>query len=698
MMLPLAMSLTGIGMTTLLVLGFGFVIFWHELGHFLAAKWVGIRVEQFAVGFGHALVSWRKGIGFRVGNTQKEYREKAQAYLARKGDQSVAEAGYSDAQIGAAGDEMGLGQTEYRLNWIPLGGYVKMLGQDDLKPDAIAEDPNAYNKKSVPARMLVISAGVIMNIILAAIMFMVLFLIGFNVAPAWVGNLVPGSPAQKAGLKVGDHILYFDGKSQDDFTKITLNTALAPAGPVPMVIDRPDPNDPSKLTRMELTVTPARSAADKGFLQIGFSAPAKLAGVKKGPDVEYDKQKLVKYYPAEALLIEPGDNIIAVNGQPVNVDDFIKFDAILQSSYGKPISLTIESADKQVRKDQVFQPHFEEPFVGPFNIAGFLPRSAIYSIQESSPLVDLAQPGDVIEALRDVDTLPHPSRDALMDRLAKDAEGGKALSFDLLRNDKPEKVGPISKYVSLGEGRKGLGIVPTLDEQHTVVAGVVSDSAAAASGFKGGEKILSISGKPVATWYDVHRILSGLQPSATDKTVTVKIQCDDGLAGTNSKDLKLSEADLTALRQIRYQSTLALAEYTKPRKTTSPLIAAKWGVTETRDFILQFYLTLRRMVSGSISPSNMMGPVGIFYGGSRFAQKGMDWLIWFLAMISANLAVVNFLPIPVVDGGQFMFLILEKIKGSPLSPRAMAIAQYVGLAFLAAVVLFVTYHDILRMV
>ena len=102
------------------------------------------------------------------------------------------------------------------------------------------------------------------------------------------------------------------------------------------------------------------------------------------------------------------------------------------------------------------------------------------------------------------------------------------------------------------------------------------------------------------------------------------------------------------------------------------------------------------MVGGSVSPSNMMGPVGIFIGGARFAFKGVDWLLWFLCMISANLAVVNFLPIPVVDGGQFLFLILEKIKGAPLSPRTMIVAQYVGLAFLAAVVLFVTYNDILR--
>jgi regulator of sigma E protease len=57
----------------LLVFGFGFVIFWHELGHFLAAKWSDVKVEQFAVGFGQALISWRKGLGFRVGTSKQEY-------------------------------------------------------------------------------------------------------------------------------------------------------------------------------------------------------------------------------------------------------------------------------------------------------------------------------------------------------------------------------------------------------------------------------------------------------------------------------------------------------------------------------------------------------------------------------------------------------------------------------------------------
>src|ERR1700722_16921080 len=67
-----------------LALGFGFVIFWHELGHFVAAKSVGIKVEQFAVGFGQAVLAWRKGVGIRVGNTQKDYQTRIEAYLKEK--------------------------------------------------------------------------------------------------------------------------------------------------------------------------------------------------------------------------------------------------------------------------------------------------------------------------------------------------------------------------------------------------------------------------------------------------------------------------------------------------------------------------------------------------------------------------------------------------------------------------------------
>ena len=139
-----------------------------------------------------------------------------------------------------------------------------------------------------------------------------------------------------------------------------------------------------------------------------------------------------------------------------------------------------------------------------------------------------------------------------------------------------------------------------------------------------------------------------------------------------------------------------LHDRVEPRTATGPLQAAAWGVTETRDFVMQFYLTLQRMFQGSVSYKNMMGPVGIFDAGRKFAYKGNDWLIWFLAMISANLAVVNFLPIPIVDGGLFTFLVIEKIQGKPLSAKTQSVAQVVGLAVILSIFLLVTYQDITR--
>src|SRR5690349_17589219 len=98
----------------LLVFGFGFVVFFHELGHFLAAKWAGVKVEQFAVGFGHAMFSWRKGIGMRFGSTAAEYERRISEYLARESPESASEP--SSEQTLKTVQALGLGETEYRLN------------------------------------------------------------------------------------------------------------------------------------------------------------------------------------------------------------------------------------------------------------------------------------------------------------------------------------------------------------------------------------------------------------------------------------------------------------------------------------------------------------------------------------------------------------------------------------------------------
>ena len=118
----------------LVIFGFGMIIFVHELGHFLAARWAGIRVLAFAVGFGPAVVSWRKGMGMRRGSGEGEVEALLTRESGRRGESREA----------ARSALSQLSHTEYRLNMLPFGGYVKMLGQEDLSPSAVSAEKDSY--------------------------------------------------------------------------------------------------------------------------------------------------------------------------------------------------------------------------------------------------------------------------------------------------------------------------------------------------------------------------------------------------------------------------------------------------------------------------------------------------------------------------------------------------------------------------
>jgi regulator of sigma E protease len=672
----------------LVLLAFGFVIFWHELGHFLAARWAGVRVEQFAVGMGQALISWRKGIGVRVagfgrkgfhwGSTQEAFDKRIDEEHARSGNGRPASA-LSTYERYEIARKLGIGETEYRLAWVPLGGYVKPTGQDDLRPAAEvgADDPHAFGAKPVGKRMVIISAGVIMNVILAFGVYVLLFLTGFNSPPAVVGFVSPGSPAMEAGLQVGDRIKTINGNVQEDYTKIAMNVALLrDDGPAEFVVERPGMSEP-----VTLQIKPIRTAASFNMPAIGVMPGVTL---KSGVGVTKDQMRFVS---PELAALPQGAVITHINGQAVEVNDYHKLDAAIQAYDGTPIKLTIQHPDQStVEHTLVPDIGFNGFAAEPLSVAGLRPRVRIESVVADSPAQKAGvEPGDVVAQLSIVETadaLRPVNAGDFVEWIGRASKARHSVRLSLIRDGNPIPAIDIKP-----EGTIGVGV--GYESQRAIVGEVVDRSTADSAGIRTGDRLVSVGGTPVETWFDAIRQLR----NATVGSVPVTIARGEQ---TLEIALPLDKYDLAELADLRFGHSLPLAQLIEPRQTSNPILAGKWGIEETKQSIFQVYLTLQRLIQGTVPLKNLSGPIGILSAGSSAADRGIDYLLWFTAMISANLAVVNFLPIPIVDGGLFLFLLLEKFTGRPPSPRLQNAAQLFGLALLGSLFLFVTYHDVLR--
>jgi len=129
-----------------------------------------------------------------------------------------------------------------------------------------------------------------------------------------------------------------------------------------------------------------------------------------------------------------------------------------------------------------------------------------------------------------------------------------------------------------------------------------------------------------------------------------------------------------------------------------PFAAVPVALRETARMAGDSLGMMRRIVTGSASLQNISGPVTIARVANVSAKRGLDWFLYFLALLSLSLCIINLLPIPILDGGHLLYYLIELVKGSPLSERAMAAGQYVGLALLAGLMGLAFYNDILGLV
>lgn len=218
-------------------------------------------------------------------------------------------------------------------------------------------------------------------------------------------------------------------------------------------------------------------------------------------------------------------------------------------------------------------------------------------------------------------------------------------------------------------------------ENKPVLGQIIEGYPAEQSGLKEGDRILSINGKPVTEWLDIRNNIAeaGTQPIPfeiqRDKeklTITVT-------PGVNPETGKPFIGVVSSLKNVRL----------------SPVQAAVASVTATKNIIKNMYASLYHMVTGKTN-AEFSGPVGVAKMAGEVAHKGFDRLMQFTAMLSLNLAIINLLPLPALDGGHFVILLIEALTGHKLGKTAMQNIQKVGVAMILALTIFATFKDLTR--
>ncbi len=650
----------------LVVVGFGLIIVIHELGHFVAARWAGIRVFAFAVGFGPAVASYRKGMGWRRGSSEADYR----ATLADRG---------LTVHDAAPGD---ISPTEYRLNWLPFGGYVKMLGQEDANPNATSHAADSYQNCHPAKRLVVISAGVVANVVLAAFIFMFVFMVGLQTEPPRLGLVATDGPAAaalpvdptviEAGLRPGDTVLEIGGREARSFNDIMLASAMAqPGRAIDVMVERRGYEQP-----LAFEVMPRTSPAT-GLQEIGI-APAQSnevfddAGDREGFDRVMTMLGLEGVPPAARLVsAQIGDAV------PQDVEDAGLLTTVFAESQGKPVT--------------------ESPQT---HLLGCFPVLAVGPLDESARGFELGlREGDVFIRLG---SLEYPSITDGSDEIRRHA--GKDIPIAVIR-------GGETIEFSASVSRAGqVGFIPeqTLDQallaRPSSVEGLVQPAIDRA-----GLTVVSIAGVPVSTFAEIRSALldataeAASQDSAASVEFSVRLPGGEpGTTAVQQRTLELAPEQVATLHDLGFAPPIGLMSAFKPAEFTlradGPIDSVRVGLAETHRVMLMTYVTFARLFQGSVKVEHLKGPVGIAHLGTRVADRGLIWLLFFMALISVNLAVVNFLPIPIVDGGQFLFILFEWVRGKPVPEAVQSVATIAGLLLIGAAFLIVSFIDIRNVV
>jgi membrane-associated protease RseP (regulator of RpoE activity) len=683
------------------ILGFCFVIVIHELGHFVFAKWAGVKVLTFSVGFGPAV--WSKQIG----------------------------------------------ETKYQIALLWLGGYVQMLGEGEN--DAGREDPRSFAAAKPKWRALILIGGVLFNLVSSWLILVALASYGMPLRrpvvggfdtimpdPEHPGEVLP-SPAARLGLKVGDEIRVVNGvrtRSADE-----LMIQVAQNGGVPLRLEvRRDGHD---LTLTGDGAVTALRSAQRGAPMLGIEiATSRTIGFVI--DAVGERLDVVPRRTWELLEID-GVDVTKERGQAVL--------RMLDAKLGEEVTLAFLQPDGMRH-----QTTLRWGGLSPDELALGLPVRVRDEPDAGTPAATAGiHAGDLLTAC---DGQPIRGTTSLSAAVQRAADNGRPLTLELWRGRERSELTMSPVPGPDGKARIGVPIEPLLCGWLPVVAPVWQGGGLAAGGALAGDALLSLDlahldrtarrlparvlrgGEPRQLVVHLPReTRSALAPLAGRRIVT---RSADGIhhAGADGVEAVLSTTALTA------DVLAALADLTPGDWVlrVGPLAGREIGLetlrggtvqdigiplgdaglgfafeTDQRPYVLEYpgeQVALANqaacdMVTGTLkmipkffrpkaadgidATKSLSGPIGIFSMlKDSFTRFGFAGWLHVVALIGLNLFLVNLLPIPIVDGGQLVQLGIEVLIRRPLPVWLKTGFAYLGLALVLSLMLFVLSLDVLR--
>jgi regulator of sigma E protease len=609
------------------VLVFGLLIVFHEFGHFAIARLMGVRVLNFAIGFGPVMVSWKRG------------------------------------------------HTEYSWRLLPLGGYVKMLGDDPTAPvDAeVARDPEAFHNKAVWQRALIVAAGPIFNFLLPLIvLFGSALAYESELVTARVGTVVPGGPAEAAGLLPGDRITHVNGAEVLTFDDLVRTISDRAGQKTPLKVQRGDQT-------VELVAVP-REVIGAGAAEIGIVE--RFGRIMLYPGEQVPTLEVTPGSAAWQAGLRSGDRLQTVSGTPVKT--WRQAQLALQAKAGQSVELTwtplqsdapvprakLREAFKLQHKGATATASVTTPAGNSAAQAlGLAPGHRLIGPLSQGSAEDKQlglRAGDVLVQL---DGQPVQSIEDAVDRLKAPYEAVLA---------RPDYVTwPAAKRLErLSAAMSDRAVVvhrPLRPAQQGQMRQLLQDSA----------------------------LISGQRPPASPLERWVKEQ-PDAAAQVERGWLEIQgkmRLPVNLNRDERPELTLeltSLVDRNAPEVQPNPHpIAHAFRVTGAEFWrgATIIAVSTAELLRGNVPVRDLGGPLRMAQLTSEAADRGFEAVLRLIAWLSINLGILNLLPIPLVDGGHLLFLGIEAIKREPVSLRTRQMAAYVGLTFLGLLFLVVMKND-----